>query len=176
MKKTIYALLVCYFISAFAFAQGKKHIATIIENKSGSIIKGLLYAVSDTDVVLTFRNISESQMKNAQVHYKFDKIDLLKIRRKNNPAIYSAIGGILGGSILYVVGHNSYKKPTKEGEIDTFGSATNQGLFFGGIGLVAGFSVGITIGSKNKKININKSQANLANNKTLIKKYCIVNE
>lgn len=115
MKKTSYTLLLCFFVSTFAFSQGKKHIATIIENKSGSIIKGLLYAVSDTDVVLTFRNISESQMKNAQVHYKFDKIDLLKIRRKN-------------------------------------------------IGIIS------------RKININKSQAKLANNKVLIKKYCIVNE
>lgn len=111
----IFCTLLYFTFSLCSFSQGKKHIATIIENKSGSIIKGLLYSVSDTDVVLTFRNISESQMKNAQVHYKFDKIDLLKIRRKN-------------------------------------------------------------IGIFSKKININKSQTNLANNKSFIKKYCIVNE
>ena len=142
-------LLLLAFLMSFSYGLNAQNNSKTIQihkvwvnSIDGSKTKGVLYSADEQSIKISKNNsLSNSNL----IVIDFEKIDIIKIRRKGKIGKGAWIGAASGAGFGVAIG-----MATDSGELKSV-VATVSGLFFG----IVGTGVGAIVGSNKKKIQIN---------------------
>jgi hypothetical protein len=146
-----FLLIICFAISFQAIAQPKKVIYRIsITKMDGKIKPGYLRSVSDSTLTISAKH---NKLTPEQV-LAYSEISVIKIR-KHRAILNGWLLGTAGGATLgAIIGRATYQEPECSGFICVDFGPGFQTLGGGIIGGLAGGVIGISVGSKSKKIKL----------------------
>jgi hypothetical protein len=143
-------LLVCIIVSFQTTAQPEKVIYRLsIVKLDGKIMTGYLRSVSDTALILT----AKPNVLTPEQQLSYSEIDVIKIR-KHRAILKGWLLGTAGGAAVgAIIGRATYEEPECTGFCFDLGPGVQT--FAGGIiGGLAGGVIGISVGSKSKKVKL----------------------
>jgi len=168
MKKTfLIVMIICSCLTSGAQEKANKKIKIfqtwIRLNNNPGTVKGILYEIGDSSVFVT-----ESLNDNSLIKYRFNDIELLKVRRQKSVIRGTIAGGVLGfGSGLVIA--SAFAGDL--GYLESLVAAT-LGLTYGIIGVGAG----ALAGSVKDRFPLRNSFENLEKYRGSLQNYSYINE
>lgn len=184
MKRLYILLSLCALMSTTSFAQDvtqKKKIKVyktwISLNNSPHKIKGALYEIKDSSILVSNHRNPYATSRFETVNFPVNNIETIKIRKKNNVGsgvLAGAIGGLVVGGLIAGLLNDKDNPPCVGIGCDLASRLpASEGFTAVFLGVACGAGLGYALGSIKVKIPINGNIKNYNKHKDKLREYSI---